>query len=334
MVQMGYATRRVSLVEPGEVRVGRGEIGALPDDHVLVRAHQASICGTDLTLYRGRRPDASPLADHEFGPGEAAVTMGHEGGGEVVEVGRKVTDFEPGDFVYSIDWNHTMADYWSAPATGVKPRPDGLSRDLTSLGEPTACAVFAGMASGVELGDTVAISGMGYAGQIILQTVRAKGAARVIALDISEEKLRMAERRGADAAINPAKEDAVSRLLQETGGRGADVVIETSAAEDSFNVLSATLKTGGVYGIYSWPTRPLTLTLDRWHDDGFDVRMLALMHRRHDLAYWIERSLLPVAQGLVEVEGLITHRFPLDDAAPAFQTAANDPGAVKVVMYP
>lgn len=331
---MSYATRRVSLVEPEKVEVVGGEIGALPDDYVLVRGHQASICGTDLTLYRGRRPDPSPLADHEFGHGDDAVTMGHEGGGEVVEVGRKVTGLEPGDFVYSIGWSYTMADYWSAPATLVKPRPNGLSRDLTSLGEPTACAVFAGMASGVELGDTVAISGMGYAGQIILQTVRAKGAARVIALDISEEKLRIAQRHGADATINPAREDAVSRLLQETGVRGADVVIETSAAEDSFNTLSAALKTGGVYGIYSWPTRPVTLTLDRWHDDGFDVRMLALMHRRHDLAYWIERSLLPVAQGLVEVEDLITHRFPLDEAASAFETAANDHGAIKVVVHP
>lgn len=331
---MSYKTRRVSLVEPERIEVVGGKVDALPDDHVLVRTHQASICGTDLTLYRGHRPDASPLADHEFGHGDAAVTMGHEGGGEVVEVGQKVTNLEPGDFVYSVGWSYTMADYWSAPATWVKRRPDSLSLESTSLGEPTACAVFAGMASGVELGDTVAISGVGYAGQIILQTVRAKGAARVVALDVSDEKLRIAQGRGADATINPAREDAASRLLEETRGRGADVVIETSAAEDSFNALSATLKTGGVYGIYSWPTRPLTLTLDRWHDDGFDVRMLALMHRRHDLAYWIERSLLPVAQGLIEVEDLITHRFRLDEAAAAFRTAADDPGAIKVAIIP
>lgn len=333
-MQMSYTTRQVSLVGPGNVEVTRSEIGTLPDDHVLVRTYQASICGTDLTLYRGHRPDPSPLAEHEFGHGDSAVKMGHEGGGEVIEVGRKVAELEPGDFVYSIGWTYTMADYWSAPAAWVKRSPDGLSRELASLGEPTACAVFAGMASGVELGDTVAISGMGYAGQIILQTVRAKGAARVIALDISEEKLRLAERRGADATINPDREDAVARLLQETGYRGADVAIETSAAEDSFNLLSATLKSGGVYGIYSWPTRPLTLTLDRWHDDGFDVRVLALMHRRHDLGYWIERSLLPVAQGLVDVEDLITHRFGLDEAASAFEVAANDQTTVKVVIHP
>ena len=331
---MSYTTRQVSLVEPGNVEVTQSEIGVLSDDHVLVRTHQASICGTDLALYRGRKPDPSPLADHEFGDGNSAIKMGHEGGGEVVEVGRRVTGLKPGDFVYSIDWAYTMADYWSAPAGWVKRSPAGLSHELACLGEPTACAVFAGMASGVELGDTVAISGMGYAGQIILQTVRAKGAARVISLDISEEKLRLAERRGADATINPSREDAVTRLLQETEGQGVDVAIETSAAEDSFNLLSATLKTGGVYGIYSWPTRPLTLTLDRWHDDGFDVRVLALMHRRHNLAYWIERSLLPVAQGLVEAEELITHRFGLDEAASAFEVAANDQEAVKVVMHP
>lgn len=331
---MSNTTRQVSLVEPETIEVTRNELGTLPDDHVLIRTHQASICGTDLTLYRGRRPDPSPLAEHEFGHEAFPMKMGHEGGGEVVEVGRRVTGVEPGDFVFSIEWSNTMADYWSVPAAWVRPGPRGLSREAASLGEPTACAVFAGMSSGVELGDTVVISGMGYAGQIILQTLRAKGAACVIALDISDAKLRLAESRGADITINPFREDAVTRLLQETGRSGTDVAIETAGVEDSFNVLTATLKTGGVYGIYSWPTRPVTLSLDRWHDDGFDVRILALMHRRHDRSYWIERSLLPVVQGLVEVESLVTHRFGLDEAASAFDAASRDEGAVKVALHP
>jgi len=260
--------------------------------------------------------------------------MGHEGGGEVVETGPKVRDIKPGDFVMSMEWTSCMADYWTAREEAVMRKPAELSDDIASLGEPIACAVFAGMDSGVELGDVVAISGVGFAGLIILQVVRAKGAHKVMAVDVAPDKLALATQLGADVTLNPSKDDVVAGALEETGGRGVDVAIETAGVSESFNALSAALKAGGVLGIYSWVTRSLPLQIDRWHDDGFDLRVLALMHRRLDRRYWIERSLLPVAQGTVGVASLITHRFRLDDASRAFDVASNDPSAVKVALMP
>lgn len=326
------SSRQVILVGEGQIEVRERDLDALAGDGVLVRTHQASICGTDLTFYRGRAPQPGPLNEGELAETRYPVAIGHEGGGEVLAVGAQVRDLRPGDFVISCHWASTMADCWVASRDWLLPKPDGLSKDAASIGEPTACAVYAGMASGVELGDVVAVSGMGFAGQVIASTVRAKGAGRIVAIDVSDAKLQLARERGADLTINAAREDVVARLVEETHGEGVDVAIETSGAEASFNGLSASLKHGGIFGIYSWPTSPLRLALDRWHDDGFDLRVLALMHRRHDRGYWLPRSLQPVAQGLIEVDSLITHRFPLADAATAFRVAATDPAAVKVAL--
>src|SRR5579875_3006952 len=102
------STRQLVLADKGRIEVDRAELGPVPDDHVLVRAHQASICGTDLSFYRGRVPKAGPLNADDLAESTYPYRIGHEGGGEVVEVGSNVTDLKPGDFVISCHHSATM----------------------------------------------------------------------------------------------------------------------------------------------------------------------------------------------------------------------------------
>jgi L-iditol 2-dehydrogenase len=73
------------------------------------------------------------------------------------------------------------------------------------------------------------------------------------------------------------------------------------------------------------------MVIDRWHNDGFDIRTLALMHRiMLDRRWWIDKTMEIVADGLVNIDALLTHRFPFKDVQKAFETACTDDTAVKV----
>lgn len=315
-----------------------------PHPHeVLVKTHLSSICGTDKNYYRGkmsanvyiRNDRAGQFESHDKYP----MHLGHEGSGTVVDVGEGVSEFAVGDKVMSFGWFNTMADYFVAPIVpnghGIVRVPEGMSMNAAALGEPTACAIYAGMQSGVELGDIVLIVGAGFAGQVIAQAVKRMGAAKVIVVDVVDEKLTLAKSLGADTAINAKNEDALHMILEQTGSRGVDVAIEAAGNDTALQLCTDTLKHGGILGIYSWILDPVHLRINRWHDDGFDIRTLALMHRiKMDRDWWIEKTLSNVANGMIVIDPLITNVYDLDEIKIAFETACRDPRAVKVMLKP
>lgn len=335
-------TRVVVTATPNEVVVD--EIDITPKaNEVLVKTHMASICGTDKNYSQGKMPRTTKIEQLAAIDTEAhyayPLKMGHEGAGIIAEVGTGVTDFKEGDKVMSFGWYNTMADYFVAPVRhngyGVVRVPEGMSMDAASLGEPSACAIYAGMQSGVELGDTVVIVGTGFAGQVIAQCARRMGAYKVICVDVVDSKLALAKSLGADIVLNALKDDVVETVLRETGGLGADVVIEAAGTDKAVQLCSDVLKHGGILGLYSWVLEPVQLFINRWHNDGFDIRTLAIMHRiKLDRPWWIDKTLSTVAQGLIKIDPLISHIFSLEDAKKAFATACDEPAACKVMLRP
>ena len=91
-------------------------------------------------------------------------------------VGSRVADYKVGDKVMAFGWNNNFAEYFAAKSFQLQPVPYGLDMDIASLGEPISCAMYSGLNSGVQLGDTVVVMGGGFAGQIIAQCARRKGA--------------------------------------------------------------------------------------------------------------------------------------------------------------
>ena len=307
----------------------------LEADEVLVKTHLAGICGTDKNFYEGIFPRIDGLDTETRKDLAKPFFFGHEGGGTVVEAGHGVKSYRPGDKVISFAWIDTFADHFKAKVSDLESVPDGLDMDLACLGEPIGCAVYSGLQSNVQLGDTVAVFGMGFAGQIMAQVAKRKGAYRVIAVDVVDNKLNLARELGADVVINAGREDPVSVILEITAGKGVDVAVEMAGTPAAVNQCTASVRHNGTLVFYSWITQDVCLNISRWHNNSLQIINTGLVHHSlQERQLWTPLALRPVIQGQLNLKPLITHRFALDNIVEAFETARTDPAAIKVVLEP
>jgi L-iditol 2-dehydrogenase len=328
----------VCIPEPNKIDVVERELTVGPED-ILVKSTMFSICGTDKNYYIGKKPRGTKIVDPGNSKGERHTTypmlLGHEGAGIVVETGANVKNIKVGDYVTSMGWNNCMADYWVGQdrpdGHGLLLAPKGMSKDVAALGDAVTCAVYGGMQSGVMMGDTVAIVGCGFAGQVMAQIVKKMGAKTVICIDLIEPKLELAKKLGCDITLNPSKVNVEEEIRLITNDLGVDVCIEAAGNSTSLQLCTDILKHGGILGIYSWILDPVNLVIDRWHNDGFDIRTLAIMHRiGHDRRWWIDKTMQVVVDCGIKIEPLLTHKFPFDQVAEAFDCAAHNDYSVKV----
>ena len=327
-------TKSACLTGVNRIEARPRELTIGPDE-VLVKTHLAVICGQDKNLYHGIIPPSGGLNTEMRTAFSYPYFLGHEGGGTVVAVGERVCDFATGDRVISFGWIETLSDYFKGKEEDLERVPEGMDMDLASLGEPVGCAVFSGLMSKIQLGDVVAIFGMGFAGQIMAQVAKAKGAHKVIGVDVVDGKLALAKTLGLDHAVNGAKEDPLKAVMEITGGLGADVVVDMAGSADSVNLCSAAVRHNGVMVFYSWITQDITVNISRWHNNSLEVINTGLVHHGiKQRTLWTPLALRPVLQHQVAIKPLITHRFPISRVAEAFDVAANDPAAIKVVIEP
>jgi L-iditol 2-dehydrogenase len=300
------------------------------DADVIVKNHLVGICGSDKSFYRGQMPEKTAEFRHDP---VFPFPLGHESGGTIVEIGAKVTDFKVGDKVIAFGWNNNFADYFVTPTWQLQPAPDGLDMDYVALGEPISCAMHSGLHCGVQLGDIVLVMGAGFAGQLIAQCAKKKGAKTVVVADVLDGKLALAKKLGADVTLNLSRQDGAGEIFAMTGGRGVDVVVEAAGGADSYNLASKVLKHNGKFVFYSWVTQPITLNISRWHDDGLEFINTCLVHHTWRERYvWAPQALRPIVDGVVDVRPLITHEFKLDEIKKAFDLADRDDAAIKIVL--
>jgi len=325
-------TRSACLTGVDRIETRERNIQIGPDE-VLVKTHLAGICGSDKNLYNGIIPPSGGLNTEMRTAFAYPYFLGHEGGGTVVAVGERVREFAVGDQVISFGWIETFSEYFKGKEEDLEKVPAGMPMDLACLGEPIGCAVFSGLMSRIQFGDVVAVFGMGFAGQIMAQVAKAKGAYRVIGVDVVDGKLALAQKFGLDYAVNGTKTDPLKAVMEITGGRGADVVVDMAGSADSVNLCSAAVKHNGIMVFYSWITQDITVNISRWHNDSLEVINTGLVHHGiKQRTLWTPMALRPVLQGQLKIEPLITHRFPLSRIAEAFAVAASDPAAIKVVV--
>lgn len=319
--------KEVQVVDRPDPRPGAGE--------VLVKTRASAICRSDMSLYYG-----SPIVGGEAA-GKGLIIPGHEPAGEVVEVGDGVTSLKPGDRVaiylaigcgicqycqsgymmlcpswkcLGFDVDGGDADYLVAPAYNCLKLPDQLSYEAGAvMTDMVGTQYHTQKRLGVSGVDTVAVFGLGPMGAAGVLIGKGRGA-RVIAVDILDSRLEMAQQLGADEVINSANEDPVERLRALTGGAGADIAIDCSGSPTAQNAaLNSTRKQGAV--AFVGESRSTTIN----PSDQMIRKLLTVIGAWYfPIWEWPEFAQF-VVDHHIPVEKMITHRFPLQDAAEAFR---------------
>ena len=317
-----------------------------PSD-ILIKVSSCCICGSDLHMYK-----LGLFADHICRVSEAGRIPGHEYSGVVVEVGSEVKDIDVGDRVVAYT-SGGMAEYVPvSPALSgmnVYKIPDEISDKEAATLEPLANSVHA-VYKGIPVkGENAVVFGVGIIGLGVIQVLKALnfGLNKIIAVDVSDKRLEMAQRSGADALINAGRDDLFSKTMELLGGEEllimpnmefpkADIVYdcvgyiqdrpEPPVLEQAI-LLARPLKGRIVaHGIFEAP-----LTLD------FSILVAKQVQIIGSYGGWPEDSIKAIElmrSKRVDREGLISHEFPLDQAAEAFETSCTVENSIKVVINP
>jgi L-iditol 2-dehydrogenase len=239
----------------------------------------------------------------------------------------------------SIGYHHDggFAEYLVVPAAvlavdGLNRIPDGVGFDEASIAEPLACVINGQELARVGEGDDVVVVGAGPIGCLHVRLARARGARRVVLVDLNEARLDLsASRVHPDAAIRAGEVNAVDEVLKLTEGRGADVVITAAAsgkAQEDALVMAA--RRGRISFFGGLPRTSPTITCD---SNLVHYRELTIVGANGSSPAHNKRALALIASGAVGVADLITHRLPLERTLDAFDIVARG-DAIKVTIEP
>ena len=330
------------IYEPYRVRFLEREVRPLRPDEVLVKVRASAICGSDLHIARGLHPSV-PLP----------ATIGHEFSGDVVEIGAAVTKInigmrvtvEPcivcgtcdacrhGKYGYCEHINFTyrngdgaMADYVIVKEDYVYELPPYLNYETGALIEPLAVATHAVRRADIRLGETVLIIGGGAIGMMVAAMCRKSGAAQIIISDLSDHRLALAKKIGADITINSAREDLTDAISRLTKGKGVDKSFECVGLETCFLQSIMTLKRNGlatIVGIYEHPE--VTFPASRLVTHEIKIQGAQ--------GYCWDFPIALAAAKDIPLKTFITHRFPMNELQKALDTALDrSSGSIKIIL--
>lgn len=322
----------VHMPEPRNLQLVKREL-ELKDDEVLVKTYQSSICDADLRAWQG-------LLIPDDLPPDCFPWMGHEGGGVVVALGKKVREFEVGDKVMLFGPHNGMSTYFKSKVHNLFKAPEGLDMEIACLAEPICVGMFGVFESGVKLGDTVVVAGLNFQGLIAVEGLKKSGAEKLIAVDYSNAHLEMAKSRGADVLINTTKENAMEAILDLTNGQGVDVAYHSCGywnplTEDYYNLCIDVTRDEGIVASVPDMMAPIKVNLHRFHHHAMDVRFPAFMHHGPEFRKQrFARLMNPVVQGMIDIKSLITGSYPLSKIDEAMKIYNEDLDQVKILITP
>ncbi len=317
--------KALQFTAPGSFSVNDLPTPAIGPDEVLLASRAVGICHSDIELLEGRYiiPFGYP------------IIPGHEWSAEVMEVGSRVTGLKPGDRVVGecvIGMDHfgfsisgAGAEYFVAKESWLHKLPDNVSWTQGALVEPFSCGYYATVrADNLDGSDTVLVYGAGPIGLGTVAASSAKGA-RVIVAEPAADRVEIARRLGADAAVDPTSEGFVDQVMELTGGAGASVVFEASGKPAA---MASALETAGfrariVYiGIDVGGSAPAKMGL-------FQSKELQARGIIGSPGVW-PQTIEFLSRTGIDLSPLVTSTFPLAEADRAIQTVLDDRSQVKV----
>ncbi|MFN8379967.1 MAG: alcohol dehydrogenase catalytic domain-containing protein [Anaerolineae bacterium] len=323
--------------KPGEVRIAVTVVG---------------VCGSDLHNYEDARIGdtviESPLIlGHEFaGVVVEAAADALDGNDQPLQVGQRVA-VDPATPCWRCELceaghpnlcrrlhfcglypdDGALCEQMNVPARSCFPVPDELSAAAAALLEPLGVALHAVNLAHVRLGDTVVVQGCGPIGLLIQRLIRHSGAGAVYAFDRFPWRAEKAKQWGATGAWT-LEEDPIARIQDVTGGRGADIVVEAAWADHSIGQAIEMARLGGRVMLAGIPSADeVRFKHSTARRKGLTIKMVRRMKHVYPRATEL------VLNGVVDVDDLISHRFPLERAPEAFaMNIAYPPGVQKVMI--
>jgi L-iditol 2-dehydrogenase len=343
VVKVAYLTglRQLELREEAEPKLQR------PGD-VLLRMDRVGVCGSDVHYYTNGRIGTQIV--------QYPATVGHECSGTVVEVGSEVEGLEPGDRV-AVDpalvcgtcdqcragrrntcrnirfmgspgqAPGAVAEYRVLPAENCLAIPDSVSFDQAALAEPLTIGMHAVRLAEVYPGSRIAVLGAGPIGLSVLLSAKMVAPVTAYVTDLLDERLAVAADCGADWTASPRRDDVVAAITDHEA-RGLDLVFECSGDPECIDQGVKLLTPGGTLMLVGIPPTP---------EVSFDVHTT----RTKELVFQNVRRqkgcIAPVirliAEGRIDTDLLLTHRFPLDKIRAAFELVAGyREGVIKAMI--
>lgn len=306
---------------------------------VLIKLEYVGVCGSDLHYF-----EAGAIGDFVV---EYPFVLGHECGGEVVEVAEGVKNLKVGDkiaiepgivdgtcdyckegrynlcpdieFFATPPYDGVFQEYVAYPENQCFKLPENMNTKEGALLEPLAVGFHAANRAGAHLGQTALVTGSGCIGIVTTMALKANGVKKVIISDVMEARLNKAKECGADVTLNPQNDDIVKRVLEETDGKGVDFVVETSGAEICLRQAIEAVKMGGKIVCVGYPASgevaiPLSVAINKELDILTDFRY------RNTYPQEIEA----VSEGRIKLDNIVTDEFEFKDVHEAMTRCMNE----------
>lgn len=339
------------LEELGHLVVREVERPDCPPRGAVLRVRACAVCGSDLRTFK-----------HGHYAVKLPHILGHELSGEVVEIDARA-DFAPGDRValapavscgrclhcrsghfnrcndivaLGEDIPGGFAEYVAVPARLLDGgylihMPAGMSFETAALAEPLACVLNGQELLQVSLDQTVAVLGLGAIGCMHIAVARRRGARRIFAFDISPTRIEIARAFGADAYFDSTAVDPVATILEATEGHGVDVAIVACASGEAQKQAVAMAAKGGHVSFFGGlPKDNSVVALDT---NPIHYRELFVVGAFGTTPIQLQHAVNLISAGMLPVDQLATHVFPLDEIERAFEVAASEE-SLRVIVKP
>ena len=314
---------------------------------VKIRMKSVGICGSDIHYYT-QGQIGSQRVIYPF-------TVGHEGAGEVIEIGKSVERVKPGDIV-AIDpampchecdqcvagRPHTcrklrflgcpgqaegcLMEFIVMPEKSCFLLTGDLNADHGSISEPLAIGVYAVKKGGAFKGLSIGILGYGPIGMSVMLAARSQSDSEIYVTDIIDERLAIASREGVAFSGNPVKVNIVSNIMHRKP-LGLDIVFECCGKQEALDQAVEMLKPGGKLIVVGIPEFDLwSLSVEKTRRKEISIQFI---RRQVDC---VEQTLDLMKNGRIKIENMITHRFPFERTKEGFDLVADYSDSVMKAM--
>lgn len=332
------------MTAPGEIIFRELPMPEPAQGQLLIKMMRLGICGSDIHVYHGKHPFT-----------KYPVTQGHEVSGCVEKLGAGVTGFKVGDKVtiepqvfcgkcypcthgkYNLceelkvmgfQTTGAASTYFAVDASKVDILPETMDYDEGAMIEPLAVTVHAAKRYGDLTGAKVAILGCGPIGILLMQTVKALGAASVAVSDVSEYRIALAKSLGADHVFLAGKTDLNTAMLQAFGPDKADVIYDCAGNDATMGQAIQYARKGSTIILVAVFAKMASVDLAVLNDHEIDLNT-TMMYRHED---YLDAIRL-VGEGRIQLKPLMSKHFAFKEYLDAYRyIEANQETTMKVLV--